>query len=340
MQLSVSTVWDRVAKHRCNTTRKPTTNEQTPLGATRCTALKKLDKSCEFVITSNTDTKNFTWFINFESVSADGLNSIRSLSVFRRPFRNVSSNIVLLSKTWFRSSLELRCGNIPFTAFLLRGVDQICLEAVSFTQMKYVGSHAAVSLSEKSVHRKWSRQILLSSVRYLKSFASIHLMLSLPKVSWNYPILYKNDEVFHIGNATLNERTRRERGLNTTSFFHLKDCGRIIQWSLHCCCWWCDSVWSSESIGETEESRQSCPCNWCFYSETNRSRDHSQIGQCYTESITRREDLHSSLFNCVNSLCGLGEAVMTPLTDQTNIKIVHLAFQEVARGGKTNRADQ
>ena len=40
------------------------------------------------------------------------------------------------------------------------------------------------------------------------------------------------------------------------------------------------------------------------------------------------------LFNCVNSLGGLGEAVMTALTDQTNIKIVHFGIQEVARRSK------
>ena len=39
-------------------------------------------------------------------------------------------------------------GKIPFTTFLLRAADQICMGNISFTQMKYVGSHAGVSIEE------------------------------------------------------------------------------------------------------------------------------------------------------------------------------------------------
>ena len=109
-----------------------------------------------------------------------------------------------------------------FAAFLLRAADQIRMGAISFTRVKYVGSHAGVSIGEDGPSQMALEDFAFfrtipQSVSFYPSDAvsaeravelaanydgAVYIRTSRP----NFPILYKNDEVFQIGKAKVKEK--------------------------------------------------------------------------------------------------------------------------------------
>lgn len=108
-----------------------------------------------------------------------------------------------------------------FAAFLLRAADQIRMGAISFTRAKYVGSHAGVSIGEDG-----PSQMALEDFAFFRTVPNIVCFYPSDAVSAeravelaanydgacyirtsrpNFPILYKNDEVFEIGKAKVRQ---------------------------------------------------------------------------------------------------------------------------------------
>lgn len=104
-----------------------------------------------------------------------------------------------------------------FAAFLTRAADQIRMGAISFTQVKYVGSHAGISIGEDG-----PSQMALEDFAFFRTVPNIVCLYPSDAVSaeratelaanypgavyirasrGNFPILYRNDEVFQIGQA-------------------------------------------------------------------------------------------------------------------------------------------
>ena len=109
-----------------------------------------------------------------------------------------------------------------FAAFLMRAADHIRMGAISFTQVKYVGSHAGVSIGEDG-----PSQMALEDFAFFRTVPNIvcfypsdavsaeravELAANYPGAVYirtsrpNFPILYKNDEVFQIGQAKVGEK--------------------------------------------------------------------------------------------------------------------------------------
>jgi transketolase len=114
-----------------------------------------------------------------------------------------------------------------FAAFLLRAADQIRMGALSFTRVKYVGSHAGVSIGEDGPSQMALEDFaFFRTVPHIVCFypsdavsaeravelaanydGAVYIRTSRP----NFPILYKNDEIFQIGKAKVKKNSIEEK---------------------------------------------------------------------------------------------------------------------------------
>ena len=189
------------------------------------TALEKLGHSCDSIIALDGDTKNSTYSIKFH------VNLPRSLSLSLKqtlilfqdafPQRFVECYIAEQNMVAVAIGIAIRqrytCFVHTFAAFLTRAADQIRMGAISFTQVKYVGSHAGISIGEDG-----PSQMALEDFAFFRTIPNIVCFYPSDAVSAeravelaanysgavyirtsrpNFPILYKNDEVFQIGQA-------------------------------------------------------------------------------------------------------------------------------------------
>ncbi len=170
------------------------------------TALEKLGKACEYVIALDGDTKNSTFSIKFRDAFPN-----RFVECYIAEQNMVQVAIGIATRQRYISFVH------TFAAFLLRAADQIRMGALSFTRVKYVGSHAGVSIGEDG-----PSQMALEDFAFFRTVPNIVCFYPSDAVSAeravelaanydgavyirtsrpNFPILYKNDEVFQIGKA-------------------------------------------------------------------------------------------------------------------------------------------
>lgn len=137
------------------------------------------------------------------------------------------------------------CFAHTFAAFLMRAADQIRMGAISFTRAKYVGSHAGVSIGEDGPSQMALEDFaffrtLPQAVCFYPSDAvsaeravelaanydgAVYIRTSRP----NFPILYKNDEVFEIGKAKVNHLLSDMIKIVSLSCLIYQDCRGIIK---------------------------------------------------------------------------------------------------------------
>lgn len=206
------------------------------------TALEKLGKACEYVVALDGDTKNSTYSIKFRDAYPK-----RFVECYIAEQNMVQVAIGIATRQRYIAFVH------TFAAFLIRAADQIRMGALSFTRVKYIGSHAGVSIGEDGPSQmaledfaffRTVPQIVcfypsdaVSAERAVELAANydgaVYIRTSRP----NFPILYKNDEVFQIGKAKVRGvEKRKPRELFDLSL----DYRRIIQRCLHDCCCWCD----------------------------------------------------------------------------------------------------
>jgi transketolase len=209
-----------------------------------------------------------------------------------------------------------------FAAFLLRAADQIRMGAISFTRVKYVGSHAGVSIGEDGPSQMALEDFaFFRTVPHIVCFypsdavsaeravelaanydGAVYIRTSRP----NFPILYKNDEVFQIGKAKI-----------------------IVESSNDVCTIVAGGVTLHEAVKASEKLKGLGKAVRVIDAFTLKPIDRDTILKSVNATNNRLlvvEDHYPE--------GGLGEAVMAALADQTGIKIVHLAVHEVARSGK------
>ena len=121
------------------------------------TALEKLGQSCKYVIALDGDTKNSTYSIKFRIIISfcnrfQNMNFALFFFQDAFPQRFVECYIAEQNMVAVAIGIATRqrytCFVHTFAAFLMRAVDQIRMGAISFTQVKYVGSHAGISIGE------------------------------------------------------------------------------------------------------------------------------------------------------------------------------------------------
>ena len=145
-------------------------------------------------------------------------------------FQNDLLNVILLNKIWLQVAIGIAsrqrytCFVHTFAAFLMRAADQIRMGAISFTRVKYVGSHAGVSIGEDG-----PSQMALEDFAFFRTVPNIVCFYPSDAVSAeravelaanyegacyirtsrpNFPILYKNEEVFQIGKAKVKKKRK------------------------------------------------------------------------------------------------------------------------------------
>lgn len=275
------------------------------------TALEKLGKACEYVIALDADTKNSTYSIKFRDSFPK-----RFVECFIAEQNMVSVAIGIATRQRYT------CFVHTFAAFLLRAADQIRMGAISFTRVKYVGSHAGVSIGEDGPSQMaledfaFFRTIpqavcfypsdAVSAERAVELAAgydgAVYIRTSRP----NFPILYKNDEVFQIGKAKI-----------------------IVESSNDVCTIVAGGVTLHEAIKASEKLKNVGKAVRIIDAFTVKPIDRDTILKSVNATQNRLlvvEDHYPE--------GGLGEAVMAALADQTGITIHHLAVHEVARSGK------
>jgi transketolase len=225
-----------------------------------------------------------------------------------------------------------------FAAFLMRAADQIRMGAISFTQVKYVGSHAGVSIGEDG-----PSQMALEDFAFFRTVPSIVCFYPSDAVSAeravelaanyagavyirtsrpNFPILYKNDEVFQIGQAKVERINLVEQ--NICFFFKI-----IVESSNDICTIVAAGVTLHEAVKASEKLKTAGKAIRVIDAFTVKPIDRDTILKSVNATQNRLIVVEDHYFEG-----GLGEAVMAALADQTNITIAHLAIPEVARSGK------
>jgi transketolase len=226
-----------------------------------------------------------------------------------------------------------------FAAFLIRAADQIRMGAISFTQVKYVGSHAGVSIGEDG-----PSQMALEDFAFFRTIPNIVCFYPSDAVSAeravelaanyngavyirtsrpNFPILYKNDEVFQIGQAKVKSKTKTIFIL----FFVLKI---IVESANDVCTVVAAGVTLHEAVKASQKLKNTGIGLRVIDAFTVKPIDRDTILKSVNATHNRLIVVEDHYYEG-----GLGEAVMAALADQTNTKIVHLAVPEVARSGKS-----
>ncbi|CAF1081625.1 unnamed protein product [Adineta ricciae] len=210
-----------------------------------------------------------------------------------------------------------------FAAFLLRAADQIRMGAISFTRVKYVGSHAGVSIGEDGPSQMALEDFaFFRTVPHIVCFypsdavsaeravelaanydGAVYIRTSRP----NFPILYKNDEVFQIGKAKI-----------------------IVESSNDVCTIVGGGVTLHEAVKASEKLKAQGKAIRVIDAFTVKPIDRETILKSANATHNRIIVVEDHYLEG-----GLGEAVMAALADQADIKIIHLAVQEVARSGKS-----
>ncbi|CAF3455960.1 unnamed protein product [Rotaria sp. Silwood1] len=275
------------------------------------TALEKLGKACEYVIALDGDTKNSTFSIKFHDAFPK-----RFIECYIAEQNMIQVAIGIATRQRYITFVH------TFAAFLLRAADQIRMGAISFTRAKYVGSHAGVSIGEDG-----PSQMALEDFAFFRTVPNIVCFYPSDAVSAeravelaanydgavyirtsrpNFPILYKNDEVFEIGKAKI-----------------------IVESSNDICTIVAGGVTLHEAVKASEKLKGTGKAVRIIDAFTLKPLDRDTILKSVNATQNRLlvvEDHYPE--------GGLGEAVMAALADQTNIKIAHLAVREVARSGK------
>ncbi|CAF3346064.1 unnamed protein product [Rotaria socialis] len=275
------------------------------------TALEKLGKGCEYAIALDGDTKNSTFSIKFRDAFPN-----RFVECYIAEQNMVQVAIGIATRQRYISFVH------TFAAFLIRAADQIRMGAISFTRVKYVGSHAGVSIGEDG-----PSQMALEDFAFFRTVPNIVCFYPSDAVSAeravelaanydgavyirtsrpNFQILYKNDEVFEIGKAKV-----------------------VVESSNDVCTIVAGGVTLHEAIKASEKLKGLGKAVRIVDLFTVKPIDRDTILKAVNATQNRLlivEDHYSE--------GGLGEAVMAALADQTNIKIAHLAVLEVARSGK------
>jgi transketolase len=228
-----------------------------------------------------------------------------------------------------------------FAAFLMRAADQIRMGAISFTQVKYVGSHAGISIGEDG-----PSQMALEDFAFFRTVPNIVCFYPSDAVSAeravelaanyagavyirtsrpNFPILYKNDEVFQIGQAKVGKQGKN-RFSRTKYFYFFKI---IVESSNDICTVVAAGVTLHEAVKASEKLKTAGKAIRVIDAFTVKPIDRDTILKSVNATHNRLIVVEDHYLEG-----GLGEAVMAALADQPNITIAHLAVPEVARSGK------
>ncbi|CAF1127436.1 unnamed protein product [Didymodactylos carnosus] len=276
------------------------------------TALEKLGKSCQNIVALDGDTKNSTYSLKFHDSFPD-----RFVECYIAEQNMVAVAIGIATRDRYI------CFVHTFAAFLTRAFDQIRMGAISFTKVKFVGSHAGISIGEDGPSQMALEDFAMfrsvpqcvcfypsdavSAERATELAANYEGMVYIRTSRPNTPILYKNDELFHIGKAKI-----------------------VIESSQDVCTIVGAGVTLHEAVKASEKLKQIGKAVRVIDLFSVKPIDH--------------ETLLSSVKATNNKLIvvedhypegGLGEAVMSALCDEVGVKIVHLAVREVARSGKS-----
>ncbi|CAF3681981.1 unnamed protein product [Adineta steineri] len=276
------------------------------------TALEKLGKSCEHIIALDGDTKNSTYSIKFHDSFPK-----RFVECYIAEQNMVAVAIGIATRQRYT------CFVHTFAAFLMRAADQIRMGAISFTQVKYVGSHAGISIGEDGPSQMALEDFAffrtvpnivcfypsdaVSAERAVELAASYEGAVYIRTSRPNFPIIYKNDEVFHIGQAKI-----------------------VVESSTDCCTVVAAGVTLHEAVKASEILKKT--------GKAIRIIDLFSVKPIDRDTIRKSVNAtHDRLLIVEDHYLegGLGEAVMAALADQPNITIAHLAVREVARSGKS-----
>ena len=273
------------------------------------TALVKLGKANSSVVSIDGDTKNSTFADRFMNVFPD-----RFFEGFIAE-QNMVGVAVGLSK----------CGKIPFAstfgAFFGRSMDHLRMAGISMANIKCVGSHCGVSIGEDG-----PSQMALEDLAFFRTLPQavvfypcdavstekivalaadyqgiVYIRTSRPKT----PVLYKNEELFHIGGSKTIRSSAHDRltvvAAGVTVWEALKAADKLAAEGISIRVLDAYSVKPIDSKGLQEAAAQ-----------TNRSllvvEDHYSDG-------------------------GLGDAVLNAVAIH-DVKVHKLAIQEIPRSGK------
>ncbi|CAF0984443.1 unnamed protein product [Didymodactylos carnosus] len=275
------------------------------------TALEKLGKSCKYVVALDGDTKNSTYSQKFRDSYPD-----RFVECYIAEQNMVAVAIGIATRDRYI------CFVHTFAAFLTRTFDQIRMGAISFTKVKFVGSHAGISIGEDGPSQMGLEDFAMfrsvpqcvcfypsdpvSAERAVELAANYDGMVYIRTSRPNTATLYKNDELFQIGKAKI-----------------------IIESSQDICTIISGGVTLHEAIKASEKLKQAGKVVRVIDLFTVKPIDRDTL-------LASAKATHGRLIVVEDHYPegGLGEAVMSALCGEEGIKIVHLAVREIARSGK------
>uniref|UniRef100_A0A0N4ZX71 transketolase n=1 Tax=Parastrongyloides trichosuri TaxID=131310 RepID=A0A0N4ZX71_PARTI len=274
------------------------------------TALAKLGDASPHVIGLDGDTKNSTF--------SDKL-------LAKYPERFIECFIAEQNLVGVGIGVGCRGRAIPFcstfAAFFTRAADQLRMAAISFANVKCVGSHAGISIGEDgpsqmaledlSLFRSVANSIVLyptdavSTERAAELAANIHGIVFIRTGRPALPVIYKNDEIFSIGKAKVVRKSNKDCvvlvGAGVTLYECLKAADELETSGVHACV---VDLFSIKPIDQHTLIAEATRCG----GKVVTVEDHYQSG-------------------------GIGEAVSSALSDSPNIRVRSIFVKDIPRSG-------
>lgn len=221
-----------------------------------------------------------------------------------------------------------RVGKIPFVstfaAFLTRAFDQIRMAGISHANIKFVGSHAGVSIGEDGPSQMGLEDIAmfmsipdsvvlhpsdaLSTAKLLPKLVSHRGVSYLRTLRSKTPVIYSNDEDFAVGGAKIVKKSEKD-------VLTVVACGITVHEALSA------------------------------YEDLKKQGVSVRVVDCYSIKPIDKKTLEDSLSETKNRIIltvedhyesgGLGDAVLSALSTD-NAKVYKLAVTKVERSGKSN----
>lgn len=221
-----------------------------------------------------------------------------------------------------------RVGKIPFVstfaAFLTRAFDQIRMAGISHANIKFVGSHAGVSIGEDGPSQMGLEDIAmfmsipdsvvlhpsdaLSTAKLLPKLVSHRGISYLRTLRSKTPVIYSNDEDFAVGGAKIVKKSEKD-------VLTVVACGITVHEALSA------------------------------YEDLKKQGVSVRVVDCYSIKPIDKKNLEDSLSETKNRIIltvedhyesgGLGDAVLSALSTD-NAKVYKLAVTKVERSGKSN----
>uniref|UniRef100_A0AC35TPK1 Transket_pyr domain-containing protein n=1 Tax=Rhabditophanes sp. KR3021 TaxID=114890 RepID=A0AC35TPK1_9BILA len=274
------------------------------------TALVKLGDASEHIVGLDAETKNSTF--------SDQL-------LKKYPNRFVECFIAEQNLVGVGIGIGCRSRAIPFcstfAAFFTRAADQLRMGAISFANLKCVGSHAGISIGEDGPSQMALEDLALfrsvgnstvlyptdavSAERAAELAANIHGIVFIRTGRPALPVIYKNDEVFEIGKGKVVAKTEKDTillvGAGVTLYECLTASKTLAEAGIHA------SVLDIFSVKPIDKELLISEAKRCG-GRVVTVEDHYQAG-------------------------GIGEAVSAALSEQADVRVKSLCVRDIPRSG-------